>query len=89
MCVGDYENGNEDVPGTHYKLVVGRKRGESAHLQKNHTARILTPKDSVSFILEILTNRIHHMNLRSLRVSVLFVKKWSKMKPVDDYRTYT
>ena len=40
--------------------------GYSAYPQRSFLAKLLTPKGSGSFILEILTNRSHWVNLRSL-----------------------
>ena len=64
------------------KLAVGRPRVTLACINQTPTARILTPKDSGESTLEILTNIIHQVDLRSLVGLCFFV---CKMKPGDDF----
>ena len=71
------------MPGARSILAVVCPRGSSVYQHQNPTARLLTPKDGGSFILVILINVNHQVDLRSLHGPRFTFKILCKMKPGD------
>ena len=87
MSGGDSDQGIGTVPIAWTYLAVHSTKRQLSLRTKNLTAKTLSLNKGGQFVLAILSNRIHQVNLRSL-CGPFFFSSW-KMKPGDDYWTCT